>query len=72
MRSKYLVVRKIIIERKISWFFPVEIKEELIKKFMQQDYVKKEYNEPFKHKLLSRFVNNLLEKWLELQDEAEQ
>lgn len=30
MRSKYLVVRKIIIERKISWFFPTEIKEELI------------------------------------------
>ena len=50
----------------------VEIKEELIEKFMQQDYVKKEYNEPFKHKLLSRFVNNLLEKWLELQDEAKQ
>ena len=30
MRSKYLVVRKIVIERKISWFFPTEIKEELI------------------------------------------
>jgi hypothetical protein len=41
----------------------VEIKNDLIAKFMQQDYLK-EYNEPFRYQLLGRLVNNLLEREL--------
>lgn len=44
-----------------------EIKEELWKRFKQQNYLK-DYNDPHKLQLLDRLVNNLLERELNEHD----